>query len=997
MKKVVTTFLSYALILNLFSINKIIIKPSSNHLLPIEVSASLLMTKGFAQADALNLSARSKNSEMAQYYLPMLAMLGVGIMSIMFLTKLAKKSADFYMFLIGSIIYLVSVITSWSSEKGKFEKLPESIARGTQVETLKEQKKAYEEVLKMVEKRLMLQGATTAAYLAGAILAGVMYSKNKATLASGLKTNNQLLAEIQSKCRTVPQFTPPNGVAVHATTMEPIQALCARLAAQGAQCLAKISANETNLMRILETMRSAEGSASMNDQAEVNHDDIAALAQGCFDAPFERAPPEAALISYSDPYLKDRLRQHYYVNGVDLTKEKELIVISDGLDLKATDLVVKLINELVEEAHAAGAITVAGAITKTTGNATEAALQFENFSGENWIEPLTDRDQSRRAMDICNNSHSCNFEQNQTAYLALAKAETGVMNTGINALGDAGANYAAAQGAQLAGRGTIQAASALQSGAGAVSRRVASNAVAGNIVNSGASRVAQAGVRVATRAATGVAVRVIGAGAVAVGTAVSAPIIVTAASIGLAVYTGWGIMKALSDWSQANERVAQLEGRTGGSGGRAKRRKTRRSSYRKFLEPLKSMESYQLKDQFFMDKLISVFLKDVHASTVASAVLQGVNNQAVGIAEEVASEAEAEADSWVFSPKGRMVLFGSFSTLAGLITLNTSKMKKNIEEDINKIQDLITEYEKVGTGSTTLDGNEGKNQKLMEGDVSQEKIIPDNINQSETEEKSPQDNSALLQIWNGLLGVFINEAMAKRINAVGVLPLTIPCLAKAKGKCFSTKAYLSRMIPRYTKFPITMKSAMRSTAKMGDMVQRKNYITQSFLDEAEKLNSLRPQLEKGYDVTKKVINAKKVKQYQEKAIPFKKLEKSIIKRFLGFSESALEKNGNNVNLLSILGPGSFNDRSFPIKNNLNEKLTDSFLDNDNDDESNDLANKGHSNGKRKPASKSSLQPDESYMESEYKDKNLGVNTRVYDDIFKQVSKRYMLWFSRQEY
>ena len=930
MKKHIALLLCWSLLCNLISITKVNLhSPISNHSI-VEVKGSFFVGNIAAQSESLSLSAKSENSDMAQYYLPMLAMLGIGIMSIMLWTKLESKSADFYLFLIGAVTYLVSVITSWTSEKTKFEKLPETIAKNTQVSALEEQKKAYEEVLKMVEKRLVLQGATTAAFLAAAILAGVFYTQERAALAASQQTTAALASEFAAKCSQIPQMYPPNGVAVDATTMAPIAPVCMKVAAMGVACLKEVGASEAQISVLNEALRAPQGSATMALAHEDQVDSIAQTSSECFDSQIP-SPTQGELVSYSDPELKGRLKQHYYTQGIDLSQEKSLVIVSDKPSSKVTKYVVQVIEELIEEAQAGpagilgNAVSRGGgqAVSQATGEAASGAATFLDDTPDNFIQQLSANPD--RAMSNCQRRSNCT-EADLQRYVELNSARANFGSTVVGSTADAGVGKAVQVAARTGGR------------------------------------------RVATRVASGVAIRVVGAGAAAVGTAVGAPVIVAGASVALAGYTAYSVGQAGYNVITAQTKVMRAE--------EAARREN--MDCRQTRRGVRCRPKTSFINNFDKKRMISILsgllINDSQASataSVATSALQGVGNQAVEIAEDVSQESESEADQWLYNPKGRMALFGAFSALVGMVTLNTNKMKKNLEDDIEVIQETIDEYSRLNEGNSQIKEDSNTDTSL---DIEDNIIIPEDVNLNED-----TDQSVFYKSLRGLMSLFFNEAVAAKKNVLGVMPLTIPCLAPMNGNCVSTRSFVSSLLLKGVNYSPSTKQAIKSTALMGDMIQRRNYVTEDFMQEVSKLNRLRPSLEMGYQLTKKKL----ARGARNNSTDFDKYEKHLVQKFLGISKKAIAN--KNINLGSLLSIGTFNGRRNEPREASSRVESSSLALNNNQAK---VFYTQQSKG-------AFITEDSDSNERNYIDKARGINTSLNENLFEQVSRRYLIWHSRQ--
>ena len=192
-----------------------------------------------AQMEVMEESAKSKTSKFVTYYLPMLVMLGVGLVSILIFRNLVQKSGDMIVFMLGGLVYFVSVIIAWTGEIKKFEKLPDKINSNTSVETLKLQKKSIEEVIEIAKKREKFQMAATAAFAVATIWAAVGKAKEKSLSTNEKMKRQAAIAEVSSACAKHPQFTKyPDITSVE--TGQNMSAACQHNATQVANVLNQI-------------------------------------------------------------------------------------------------------------------------------------------------------------------------------------------------------------------------------------------------------------------------------------------------------------------------------------------------------------------------------------------------------------------------------------------------------------------------------------------------------------------------------------------------------------------------------------------------------------------------------------------------------------------------------------------------------------------------------------------------------------------------------------
>ncbi len=981
-----TLIISWCLLFNFISITKVEADLNSEYsFIPtIEVKGSIFVDDAHAQAEALSLAAKSKNNDMAQYYLPMLVMLGIGVMAIYMMMKLEKKSPDFYMFLVGAVVYLISVITGWKDEKAKFAELPEEISKNSQVSALELQRDSIKEVLEMVKKRLMLQGAATAAFLASAITAGVLYGKEKAAQAKLQAAIAAQIQEFSTICQRIPELNVPGSITIGAMTSVPMYPRCQVIAAAGQACMTGVNSDVRNLFQIDETLRSEAGSAAMSGDQQAFFESIQALSAACFDSimppPTTNDNQRAYVYHPNEEAIKEDMRKFYVENGIDIRSAKELVIITDDEGSLATKLAVRLLNEIVSEAkaNALGAVatrmgageTIGSSISRIAGAGAGYATGKAPSPQEVYDQFISDSTQDRATSMCMNQSGGCP-EGGEQRYLALAEAEVNAASTTLQA----GAGQAVGN---VANAGTRATGRAIGRGAGNVLRRSGNITSAAN--RTSASRMAQRGVvrRAATRVATGTAVRVVAAGVAA--TAV-APVVITSATIALTAYTAYEVGGAAYRWVVEHDKVASENRRRAMEEGRC--RQTRRGmrcrgdvDLKKLFSPEKTGSQQMMAkntprkfNHRVLDFLSDFFIGKANATLPLASILPGISNTALGVAEEVTEEADHEADMWFFNPKVRLVLYSAISAITALITLNTNKMKKRLEQDLEQVQSIIDEMNSLSSNNTSLE--------------SREELINDERSPAqESEEDINGDQSSFFpqpkQQFN-FLSLFINNAQAANRPALGVLPFTVPCMVPYRGKCYSTTSYLSRAT-RDIKFEKFTKRAVLATARIGNRIQRRNYVTQEVLNEAKVLNDLRPSLEQTLKLTKKIINQQRVKKYNQKPIPFEKYEKSLTQRFMNFGKRAVANVDDPSSITSIFGPGVFNDLKREPRGQSENEVSSTNAIAFNEGAKTETSNVYAHNDEARPE-----------MKRKYKNADLGINKRKEDSIFQQISRRYLLW------
>ncbi|MCF8059257.1 MAG: hypothetical protein K9K67_08175 [Bacteriovoracaceae bacterium] len=905
----------------------------TNRISKFEIKASFFIDRSHAQTDALVSKAKSNNSNFSNYYLPSLVMIGIGVMAVSMIPILKRKSVDFYAFLVGAIIYFASVVTSWASEKKKFEELPNSIDKNTQIETLKAQKSSYEEVLKMVDRRLMLQGAASAAFLGAGALAGIAYSKEKAQLSSSQERMTRMINEVRSKCASMPELNvvPP---LLDANTQVPMRVVCERQAAHLSQCLLKAQGAQTRIAQINEAVRSPSNSEGLEAKNQQQIEISSGALMGCLGTNVPRRVQQGpGVFSVYDPKLIPKLDIKFKELGIDLDPHE---LISRSLPptprIDLSDFSIWL-NLLFPTANA-----------QVTSSAFKGFLAYDS-SPESILEQLNLTEDE--AMLMCQSDErirQCNQEEVQY-FMQMREAVVSAASVPGGMLIDAGTTRLVVGGTELIGRQAV---------AQQVTRVVATNVARHAVIVSGAAAL--------------------GAGAVTVVSFVSGGFLIL--GIGMAAwqaYEAYDAYTKTSAYQEGRERRQDARERCRAAGKMRQYSRTGNCSASNDFNK-------QIKPKEFLEKIVDVLLPE------AFAVVPGISNAAGEVLDQVMTEAEEETDRWMFNPKGRMILYGAISVITGFITFNTNKMKSQLQEDIKEIQNIIDNQEELGTNSVEF---EKAREVDIEGSEVKEKIP---VLNNDTIPVNPDQSSFYPSGYKGLdriLGAIITESFAAN-NPIGQLPREIPCLAPMRGKCLSSKKFIKRaMIPgvKYTKVNT---SFLTSITKMGDTLQNRDTLGPEFLEEAQRLNSLKPSLEKEFLLTKKIINLQKAKKYKEEPIQFEKYEKSLINKFYEIANNASKKVSGKIELASLFGPKPRSSASF--NHYIDQKIQD-FPEGLNIGIGKGKGREVQDNLNIKEAEKIEFSKGlESNMNN---NKNFGLNPDKNTNIFEQISKRYLIWQSKE--
>lgn len=157
------------------------------------------------QAQEMGFTSSVDKDAYPKGYVHLLMMLVISLVSLYLLKDAIKISPDTILFVIGGLLYFISVVTSWYDDK-VFEQISENLAEDAQLDALKKERARLVRAKDAASRRIVFLGAATAAFAAAASLAGIMYVKEKLL---NKKTQTALKAaqvEVNTAPLKIPQF-----------------------------------------------------------------------------------------------------------------------------------------------------------------------------------------------------------------------------------------------------------------------------------------------------------------------------------------------------------------------------------------------------------------------------------------------------------------------------------------------------------------------------------------------------------------------------------------------------------------------------------------------------------------------------------------------------------------------------------------------------------------------------------------------------------------------
>jgi hypothetical protein len=600
----------------------------------------------YAQADSMTSMAKSESNDFKRHYLPMIVMLGIGTMSFFIFKNLERRSADMIIFLIGGIIYFANVVMGWTEENKAFEKLPDEIQIDSQVDALELQKKSFEDVLAIAEKRYKMQMAATATFAAASIAAMMAYMKERSNTTQAQSRIAGSISDAQGACARDSQVA--SGQWLMAENREPLMSNCQRQTTEIANGLNQVQGDVAQVAALNERVADPRGSDNANTLLEQANDRLAehaARVDHPVDVNLHRRLQMASLrgITYENQVIKkDPIYFEDFKTGVIykmiprtlhrendrnvsyvekyLTDEELKDFSKEDIDfLNFLKMDINLIDTLIAKSYAGlGSWFGFGSTTA------EAAIDTASDAIGNEIGNAT-------SMDLSN----FNCSDNSSSGLCQGTSTENNRNQAYVQL--AGGIQSEVQGA-MAERavGSLASATAQTSGWRAFGRFVAARAATVLVVAAGG---------LAASATAPIAISV-------AGLALTAMSAYELAMLGVAAY------EAYSKNSMAQEQLENTVDDMGDFGANI--------------------------TLFYKKSFLDYFLPRAYAFSG----LDVANNGRSALAEST-GEGMREVDRFIFNPKGRMIVYGAVTALSGVIMASTKSMIENLKGDIEQIDGII--------------------------------------------------------------------------------------------------------------------------------------------------------------------------------------------------------------------------------------------------------------------------------------------------------------------
>lgn len=256
--------------------------------------------------------------------------------------------------------------------------------------------------------------------------------------------------------------------------------------------------------------------------------------------------------------------------------------------------------------------------------------------------------------------------------------------------------------------------------------------------------------------------------------------------------------------------------------------------------------SFLIKKPSLSDDLTSMIMPSAHAFSM-SGVLKPISKAA-----EVAFQ---EFDKWLFTPKGRMVVYGSVTALLGFYTAYTKKGISDIEDNIDSLNKMIDKFDENEASSASFTPKEAAPAVVAQQEFSFEALFGE------------------------MFSKIIPKAYASEAPILigGELPIRLPCMVLDKGKCLDAKkAYSNKMplsaqsgIPQDVQKMGSRALALTNQIQMNNKVDDKAMsLIDSLASQSDKLVALQRKYESGVN--------KALQSQGERAIPFEDYRKSFL-------------------------------------------------------------------------------------------------------------------------
>lgn len=617
----------------------------------------------YAQMDSMTSKAKSESNDFKRHYLPMIVMLGIGTMSFFIFKNLERRSPDMIIFLIGGIIYFANVVMGWTEENEAFEELPDDIVLESQAEALELQKKSFEDVLKIAEKRFKMQMAATATFAAASISAMMMYMKERQNNTQAQSAVSASISDAQSACMRDPQVA--SGQWLMASTREPLLSNCQRQTTEITTGLTQVQTDVAAVGAINERVADPRGSSGLNGQLVQTNDQLAQHAA-----------------SVDHPVEVDLYKN---INWARMTERIDQNYINRKKSLYFEDANTGIVYEMIPR--------------KLNRESDENLSYMERYFTDEELKDFSKEEISfLNFLKIDMNLIDMMIAQSHAgwgSWIGIGKgAGEAAVDTASTAIGnEVGAatstpmsEFNCTPGNSQCGTTSseaelqesyVQLAGAVNSAAVGEATSRATQAAAQSAAKTSAWR--SLGRLVAKRAAQVVVVAAASAAAAAAGGAIAAaaPVVITAAGVYLTAKTAYDVTMA---------GVAVYEAYTKNS-----------MAEERLENTVDDMGDFSQNMAFIIENksLLDLFVPQAFAFSG----LDVANNGRQALAEST-GDGMKEVDKWIFNPKGRMIVYGAVTALSGIILANTKGMIENLKSDIEKIDGVIKGLEERQTNSS---------------------------------------------------------------------------------------------------------------------------------------------------------------------------------------------------------------------------------------------------------------------------------------------------------
>lgn len=862
-----------------------------------------------AQMEVMEESAKSKTSKFVTYYLPMLVMLGVGLVSILIFRNLVQKSGDMIVFMLGGLVYFVSVIIAWTGEIKKFEKLPDKINSNTSVETLKLQKKSIEEVIEIAKKREKFQMAATAAFAVATIWAAVGKAKEKSLSTNEKMKRQAAIAEVSSACAKHPQFTKyPDITSVE--TGQNMSAACQHNATQVANVLNQIGKITAEYETACNDMiRSPQGSGETDEKCVryINQTENLKYALGIPRqlTPARRKKPISANVGMVAPLIDP-----FHQFNLEVYTQMELIQLHRAFDptelrhlhrYMAPDFSKSLFSEQELSQFTDKEITFIDKVFPNLngldffiGSAHAGGFNVANFSKDVWGRANT---LLEKGGGIVENSafyktHLGNFKQNFNGHGKVKDSVGGLIENASKDQNDI--NNKAMCNVAMGGDCDSKDMKFFLETKEFITLNLG-NALAGSsidiLVNGimtkvSSALVAKPGTVLMMAALKKILLVKLTAvfGATAVGAAI--------AGGKVALVVSAVVLTAMILWSIAKQAMNLYESYSKTSNGK-KFNQILNGTLENLKDTWNLKGAYHEKPVLKFERWLNLLIPK------ANAIVPGVHQSGQEVVTNVSKESAKEMDHWLYNYTGRMILYGATTALTAIILVNTRKMIKNLEEDRDKLNKIIALYDKNFSNESGVQLKE----KLETPKAPEEQNLNIDIRNGSPEASIdyPRKNNEIMSLLGDLI---IPQAKASQ-NKTIKLPFKIPCMApNSKGRCFKVTTILDANRNPFLSLSKDLILNTKYLARFVDEVQQKDYINEHALYAIDRLAENSEGLVVGADHAKLKLNQVLKRKFNVKPIDFEHHESMFIQNMGNAALRGLNKTeGFKVETLAFLNGG----------------------------------------------------------------------------------------------